>query len=169
MNIPKSGWLKRIKEINPNKLIFKMKEKSFLLLYLPRSKELKIINVGLRISVGWKEKLNSFTHLLAPFVSGKKNIVDIDNKIENTKNIIEKIIKFLMDNFEHTIIITRPSKQNIICFFIRRSYFSSILIDMLKIPKIPIIIKKTIGKNIKRSKWLLLIRDENLIIFKYFF
>ena len=57
-----------------------------------------------------------------------------------------------MDNFEHTIIITRPSKQNIICFFIRRSYFSSILIDMLKIPKIPIIIKKTIGKNIKRSK-----------------
>ena len=84
------------------------------------------------------------------------------------KNIIEKIIKFLMDNFEHTIIITRPSKQNIICFFIRRSYFSSILIDMLKIPKIPIIIKKTIGKNIKRSKLLLLIKDENLIIFKYF-
>ena len=116
MNIPKSGWLKRIKEINPNKLIFKMKEKSFLLLYLPRSKELKIINVGLRISVGWKEKLNIFTHLLAPFVSGKKNIVDIDNKIENMKNIIEKIIKFLIDNFEHTIIITRPSKQNTICF-----------------------------------------------------
>ena len=70
-----------------------------MLLYLPRSKELKIIKVGLRISVGWKEKLNSFYPPTSTFCFRKKNIVDIDNKIENIKNKIERIIKFLIDNF----------------------------------------------------------------------
>ena len=59
-----------------------------------------------------------------------------------------------------------PTKQKIRCFFIRRSYFPSILIDILNIPNIPIIIKKTIGKNIKRSGLFFLFKDKNLNIFK---
>ena len=68
------------------------------------------------------------------------------------KRIIEKRIIFFIDNFEKVKIIIRPIKQKIVCFFIKSSNLSSILIDTLNIPKIPIIIKKTIGKNINRSK-----------------
>ena len=73
--------------------------------------------------------------------------------MEKVKNTIDNIIKFLIDNFEHEIIIISPTKQKV-DVFIRRSYFSSILIEILKIPNIPMIIKKIIGKSIKRSKLL---------------
>ena len=99
----------------------------------------------------------------------EKNIVDIDKKMEKVKNTIDNIIKFLIDNFEHEIIIISPTKQKIRCFFIRRSYFSSILIEILKIPNIPMIIKKIIGKSIKRSKLLFLFKGEILTIFNYTF
>ena len=135
--------------------IFKTKDKSFLLLYLPRSKELKITKVGFNISVGWNEKLKNFIHRLAPLVSGKKNIFVIERIIEMVKRIIEKRIIFFIDNFEKVKIIIRPIKQKIVCFFIKSSNLSSILIDTLNIPKIPIIIKKTIGKKINRSKFFL--------------
>ena len=101
MNIPKSGWRKSIIEIMINKIRFNKNEKSPLLLYLVNKSELIIINVGFKTSVGWKEKLNNLIHLLAPFVSGKNKIVEIDNKTEKVKNKIEIMIKFLRDNFEN--------------------------------------------------------------------
>ena len=101
MNIPKSGWRKSIIEIVVNKIKFIKNDRSFLVLYLASKSELIMINEGFKTSVGWKEKLNNFIHLLAPFVSGKKKIVEIDNKMDKVKIKIEIIIRFLRDNFEN--------------------------------------------------------------------
>ena len=101
MNIPKSGWRKSIIEMMVNKITFIKNDKSLLLLYLVNKSELIIINVGFKTSVGWKEKLNNLIHLLAPFVSGKNKIVEIDNIMERVKNKIETMTKFLRDNFEN--------------------------------------------------------------------
>ena len=70
-------------------------------MYLASKSELKMMNDGFKTSVGWKEKLNNLIHLFAPFVSGKKKIVETDNKMEqeNIKN--EIAIRFLRDNFEN--------------------------------------------------------------------
>ena len=101
MNIPKSGWRRSIIDIVVNKIKFIRNEKSFLLLYLASKSELKIINDGFKTSVGWKEKLNNLIHLFAPFVSGKKKIVEIDNKMEQVNIKNEIAIRFLRDNFEN--------------------------------------------------------------------
>ena len=91
MNIPKSGWIKSTKVMEENKIKFNKSEKSFLDLYLPSSRALRITNVGFKISVGWKEKLNTLIHLLAPFISGKKSIAEIDRRIETKKKISKKL------------------------------------------------------------------------------
>ena len=85
MNIPKSGWRKSIIEIVVNKIKFIKNDRSFFVLYRASKSELTIINEGFKTSVGWKEKLNNLIHLLAPFVSAKKKIVEIDNNIEKVK------------------------------------------------------------------------------------
>ena len=54
-------------------------------MYLPSKTALTIIKEGLRISEGWKEKLRTLIHLLAPLVSGKKKIAHTD-KIIAEKN-----------------------------------------------------------------------------------
>ena len=148
MNIPKSGWRRSIIDIVVNKIKFIRNEKSFLLLYLASKSELKMMNDGFKTSVGWKEKLNNLIHLFAPFVSGKKKIVEIDNKIEQVKIKNEIAIRFLRDNFENKYIIVSPKTQKIRCFFINKSYLLSIRIETLKTPKIPTIIKKITGKKI---------------------
>ena len=74
-------------------------------------------------------------------------------------------IRFLIDNFEKEIIIIRPIKQKTKCFLIKNSYLSSILIDTLNIPKIPIIIKKRIGIKMKKSKLLFWLINKSLFIF----
>ena len=78
-------------------------------------------------------------------------------------------ITFFIDSLEKVNIIINPIKQKIMCFFIRNSNFSSSLIDTLNIPNIPILIKKRIGKKMKRSKLLFLVRDSNLFISQNFF
>ena len=84
-NIPKSGCFKRIDPIMIKIKIFKINEKSFLVLNLDNNSELTTIKLGLIISDGWKEKPNTLIHLLAPFVSGKKTMVSDDNNKEKQK------------------------------------------------------------------------------------
>ena len=52
----------------------------------------------------------------------EKNIVDIDKKMEKVKNTIDNIIKFLIDNFEHEIIIISPTTK-IRCFLLEDRIF----------------------------------------------
>ena len=43
--------------------------------------------------------------------------------MEKVKNTIDNIIKFLIDNFEHEIIIISPTKQKIRCFLLEDRIF----------------------------------------------
>ena len=55
---------------------------SFLVLNLDNKRALITIKLGFMISDGWNEKPRNLIHLLAPFVSGKKIIVDKDKNKE---------------------------------------------------------------------------------------
>ena len=95
-NIPKSGCLRRINPIRIKIKILIKKERSFLVLNLDNKRALITIKLGLIISDGWNEKPKNLIHLLAPFVSGKKIIVDKDKDKEiQKKNILIKI-RFLI-------------------------------------------------------------------------
>ena len=84
-NIPKSGCFRRIIPINTKIKTFIINERSFLVLNLDNKRELTTIKLGLIISDGWNEKPRNLIHLLAPFVSGKKIIVDKDKSKEIQK------------------------------------------------------------------------------------
>ena len=86
-------------------------------MYLPRSTELIIINEGFSNSEGWKEKLNNFIHLLAPFVSGKKNIVQSVRVIPTKNKKKETKIRFFKESWDNVRTIIIPVMQKIRCFF----------------------------------------------------
>ena len=112
------------------------------------------MKLGIIISDGWNEKPKTFIHLLAPFVSEKKIIVDKDKiKEKQKKNILRKI-RFLTENLDKKQIIKKPKKQKIRCFLNNKSYFSSIRVDALKTAKIPTNINRITEKKINLSKLL---------------
>ena len=86
-NIPKSGCFRRIKPIRKKIKTFIKNERSFLVLNLDNKRELITIKLGLIISDGWNEKPKTLIHLLAPFVSEKKIMVDNDKNKERQKKI----------------------------------------------------------------------------------
>ena len=153
-NIPKSGCLRRIIPINTKIKTFIINERSFLVLNLDNKSELTTIKLGLIISDGWNEKPKNWIHLLAPFVSGKKIIVDKDkNNEKQKKNMLVKI-KFLIERFDKKQIIKKPNKQKMRCFLKSKSYFSSMRVDALKTAKIPTNINNITETKINLSRLL---------------
>jgi hypothetical protein len=93
-------------------------------------------------------------HLLAPFVSGKKIIVDKDkNNEKQKKNILVKI-RFLIERFDKKQMIKKPNKQKTRCFLKSKSYFSSMRVDALKTAKIPTNINNITETKINLSRLL---------------
>ena len=153
-NIPKSGCFRRIKPIRTKIKTFIKNERSFLVLNLDNKRELITIKLGLIISDGWNEKPKTLIHLLAPFVSEKKIIVDNDkNKEKKKKNILIKI-RFLTESLDKKQIIKKPRKQKTRCFLNNKSYFSSMRVDALKTAKTPTNIKIITEKKINLSMLL---------------
>tara|TARA_B100000003_G_scaffold196269_1_gene199135 strand:+ start:187 stop:528 length:342 start_codon:yes stop_codon:yes gene_type:complete len=93
-------------------------------------------------------------HLLAPFVSGKKIIVDKDkSKEKQKKNMLIKI-RFLIEKLDKKQTIKKPKKQKMRCFLKSKSYFSSIRVDALKTAKIPTNINNITETKINLSRLL---------------